>query len=156
MAAIYERAAGLGDVVTETATEPVNAVFVAGGRAALDRYASQRTGLEVLTRDEYRAGLRTAANEQAWAVWMIIGLATLFAALALVNTAAMTTSERRAELATIRLLGGTTRHRHPHDRARDAPDRPRRARRGRGDRRHHRPRRAPGPHRRPALDPARP
>ena len=108
VAAIYERAAGLGDVVTETAIEPVNAVFVAGGRASLDRYASQRTGLEVLTRDEYRAGLRTAANEQAWAVWMIIGLATLFAALALVNTAAMTTSERRAELATIRLLGGTT------------------------------------------------
>ena len=52
--------------------------------------------------------LRTAANAQAWAVWMIIGLATLFSALALINTAAMTTSERRAELATIRLLGGTT------------------------------------------------
>ena len=31
----------------------------------------------------------------------------LFAALALVNTAAMATAERRAELATIRLLGGT-------------------------------------------------
>ena len=39
---------------------------------------------------------------------MIIGLATLFCALALINTAAMTTAERRAELATIRLLGGTT------------------------------------------------
>ena len=38
---------------------------------------------------------------------MIIGLATLFAALALINTAAMSTAERRAELATIRLLGGT-------------------------------------------------
>ena len=38
---------------------------------------------------------------------MIIGLAALFAALALVNTAAMATAERRDELATIRLLGGT-------------------------------------------------
>ena len=38
---------------------------------------------------------------------MIVGLAALFAALALINTAAMATAERRAELATIRLLGGT-------------------------------------------------
>jgi len=41
---------------------------------------------------------------------MIIGLAAVFAALALVNTAAMATAERRGELATIRLLGGTAGH----------------------------------------------
>ena len=41
---------------------------------------------------------------------MIIGLAALFTALALINTAAMATAERRGELATIRLLGGTTGH----------------------------------------------
>jgi putative ABC transport system permease protein len=40
-------------------------------------------------------------------VWLIIGMSVAFAALALVNTAAMATSERRDELATIRLLGGT-------------------------------------------------
>ncbi len=40
-------------------------------------------------------------------MWMIIGLAALFTALALINSAAMATAERRAELATIRLLGGT-------------------------------------------------
>ena len=40
-------------------------------------------------------------------VWLIVGLATAFATLALINTAAMTTTERRDELATIRLLGGT-------------------------------------------------
>ena len=105
--AIYERAAGLGDVVTAHADAPTAAVFVAGSRRALDRFAAQREGLTVLTRDEYRAGLRTASNEQAWAVWMIIGLAALFSALALINTAAMATAERRSELATIRLLGGT-------------------------------------------------
>ncbi len=106
VAAIYERAAGLGDVVTAHADAPTAAVFVAGSRRALDRFAARCEGLTVLTRDEYRAGLRTAGNEQAWAVWMIIGLATLFSALALVNTAAMATAERRTELATIRLLGG--------------------------------------------------
>ena len=41
---------------------------------------------------------------------MIIGLAALFTALALINTAAMATAERRGELATIRLLGGTPGH----------------------------------------------
>ena len=107
VAAIYERAAGLGDVVTAHADAPTAAVFVAGSRRALDRFAAHREGLTVLTRDEYRAGLRTASNEQAWAVWMIIGLAALFSALALINTAAMATAERRSELATIRLLGGT-------------------------------------------------
>ena len=43
-------------------------------------------------------------------MWMIIALAALFAALALVNTAAMATAERQGELATIRLLGGTAGH----------------------------------------------
>ncbi len=107
VAAIYERAAGLGEVVTAHADAPTVAVFVAGSRRALDRFAAHREGLTVLTRDEYRAGLRTASNEHAWAVWMIIGLAALFSALALINTAAMATAERRPELATIRLLGGT-------------------------------------------------
>ena len=63
--------------------------------------------MQVLTRDEYRETVRASANDQAWAVWMIIALAALFAGLALVNTAAMATAERREELATIRLLGGT-------------------------------------------------
>ena len=40
-------------------------------------------------------------------MWVIIGLSIAFAALSLVNTAAMVTAERRGELATIRLLGGT-------------------------------------------------
>ena len=38
------------------------AVFVAGGRQALDRVAAARTGLEVLTRDEYRQSVRTAGQ----------------------------------------------------------------------------------------------
>ena len=50
---------------------------------------------------------------------MIIGLAALFAALALLNTARMATAERRGELATIRLLGGTRGQAAAHRRARD-------------------------------------
>ena len=96
--AIYDRAAGLGDVLVSDVPAPIAAIFT----------TEQRDG--ALTRDEYLAGLHSAENDDAWAVWMIIGLAALFTALALINTAAMATAERRGELATIRLLGGTTGH----------------------------------------------
>ena len=61
----------------------------------------------MLTRDQYTHAVHAQGQEESWAVWLIIGLAALFAGLALVNTAAMATSERHGELATIRLLGGT-------------------------------------------------
>jgi putative ABC transport system permease protein len=105
--AIYTRAAGLGDVVLADAPAPTTAIFVTGSRTALDRYAKDRDGLEVLTRAEYRTRVHAIGQENSWGVWMIVGLAALFAALALINTARMATSERRVELATIRLLGGT-------------------------------------------------
>ena len=63
--------------------------------------------MQALTRDEYLDTLHAANNDQAWGVWLVVGLSVAFAALALINTAAMATGERRAELATIRLLGGT-------------------------------------------------
>ena len=115
--AIYDRSAGLGDVVLDAAvvrrhasTRADEAVFVAGGPAAgrsLARYADTHPGAEALTRAEYLTTLHSSNNEGAWGVWLIVGLSVVFAALALVNTAAMATGERRAELATIRLLGGT-------------------------------------------------
>ena len=46
----------------------------------------------------------------AWGVWLVVGLATVFAALALVSTAAMSAAERRREFATLRLLGATRGH----------------------------------------------
>ena len=75
--------------------------------ASLDRYAAAHPGVRVQTRAEHLGDVRTLGVSGAWGVWMVIGLSVLFAALALVNTAAMATSERRDELATIRLLGGT-------------------------------------------------
>jgi putative ABC transport system permease protein len=120
IAAIYDRSAGLGDVVLDPAfagrhatTRDGETVFVAGGPAAgrsLARYAASHPGVAALSRPEYLATLHAFNRDEAWAVWVIVGLSVIFAAIALLNTAAMATSERRAELGTIRLLGGTGFH----------------------------------------------
>ena len=87
VAATYERAAGLGDVIVS------NPPAADGGD--LHDQRPDVADVQVQTRDEYLAGLRAADNDDAWAVWMVIGLAALFTALALINTAAMATAERR-------------------------------------------------------------
>src|SRR4051794_2242914 len=120
VAAIYDRAAGLGDVLLDVevarrhaAVAADTALFVSGGPAAarsLSRYTSVHPGVESLTRGEYLATVHASKVDGAWGVWLVVGLAALFATLALINTAAMTTTERRDELATIRLLGGTPGH----------------------------------------------
>ena len=89
------------------------ALFVAGGAAAgrsLARYAADHPGVRPLNRGQYLDTVHASNVDGAWGVWLIVGLATAFATLALINTAAMTTTERRDELATIRLLGGTAGH----------------------------------------------
>ena len=63
-----------------------------------------------LSRREYLTTVHASNVDGAWGVWLVVGLTALFAMLALVNTAAMTTTQRRDELATIRLLGGTPGH----------------------------------------------
>ena len=118
--AVYERAAGLADVIADPAlvrrhaSDRTNAaLYVTGGPAAgraLERYAAERPGIERLTRDEYVASVHASDADGAWGVWLVVGLATVFAALALVSTAAMSTAERRREFATLRLLGATRGH----------------------------------------------
>src|SRR5215218_5720899 len=115
--AVFARAAGLGDVVLDAAvarrhTVDVSgaSVFVAGDRTAgpsLASYARTHPGLHVADRATWLGTVNSANQEDAWGVWMIIALTAVFAALALVNTTAMATAERRHELATIRLLGGS-------------------------------------------------
>ena len=115
--AIYDRAAGLGDVLLDpavvrrhTAVAADSALFVAGGDDAgrsLARYADDHPGVKSLERGQYLETVHASNVDGAWGVWLIVGLATAFATLALINTAAMTTTERRDELATVRLLGGT-------------------------------------------------
>ena len=105
--AIYTRAAGLGDVVLADAPAPhigdLRRRFAHRARP-LREDAQRHRGADPRRIPHPVHGI---GQEQSWGVWMIIGLAALFAALALINTARMATSERRAELATIRLLGGT-------------------------------------------------
>ena len=115
VAAVYDRAAGLGHVVLDhelarrhAATGVDEAIFVAGGSRSVAAYAEAHPGVDALTRDEYLDTLHAANNDQSWGIWMIVGLSVAFAALALLNTAAMATGERRGELATLRLLGGTS------------------------------------------------
>src|SRR5215208_1023063 len=120
VAAIYDRAAGLGDVLLDpgvarrhAAVPADSALFVAGGERAagsLPRFARSHPGVRSLRRTEYLRSVHASNVDGAWGVWLIVGLSALFAALALVNIAAMTTTERRDELATIRLLGGTAGH----------------------------------------------
>jgi putative ABC transport system permease protein len=120
VAAIYDRAAGLGDVILDpafarrhAAVRTDTAVFVAGGARgvrSLSRYAAARPGVRMLDRREYLDTVRASNVDGQWGVWLVVALAAAFAMLALVNTAAMTTTERRDELATIRLLGGTAGH----------------------------------------------
>jgi putative ABC transport system permease protein len=115
--AVYDRAAGLADVLLDhgvaqrhAAVAADSALFVDGGRAALARYAADHPSVRVLSRERYLDTVHTTNVDGAWGVWLIVGLATVFAALALINTAAMSATERRDELATIRLLGGTRGH----------------------------------------------
>jgi putative ABC transport system permease protein len=120
VAAIYDRAAGLGDVLLDAevarrhaAVAADTTLFVSGGPAAarsLSRYASKHPGVKSLNRRDYLATVHASNVDGAWGVWLVVGLTALFATLALINTAAMTTTERRDELATIRLLGGTSGH----------------------------------------------
>jgi putative ABC transport system permease protein len=102
-AAIYDRSEGLGDVVLDPAvaarhgaSASPDAVFVAG-----------RAPRGALTRSAYLRTVEAESQEDSWGVWLIIALAAAFAGLALINTAVMATGQRRDELATIRLLGGT-------------------------------------------------
>jgi putative ABC transport system permease protein len=120
VAGIYDRAAGIGDVLLDpaivrrhSAAPTDTALLVAGGTAAgrsLARYAAGHPGVRSLDRGEYLATVHTSNVDGAWGVWLVLGLAVAFATLALINTAAMTTTERRDEIATLRLLGGTAGH----------------------------------------------
>ena len=117
--AIYDRAGGArgrhprpgGRAAPRRPLHTDTAVFVAGGAPSgrsLSRYAADHPGVRALDRRAYLGTVH--ASPPTRGVWLVVGLATAFAMLALVNTAAMTTTERRDELATIRLLGGTAGH----------------------------------------------
>ena len=116
IAAVFTRNDGLGDVLldSERAREHSTlagseSVLVRGNSAerSLTRYVAEHPSLEVSARSDYLSALETEGQEEAWGVWLIISLVAVFCALALLNTAAVATTERRQEFRSIGLLGGT-------------------------------------------------
>ncbi|MCL2419206.1 MAG: FtsX-like permease family protein [Conexibacteraceae bacterium] len=117
--AIYDRGAGLGELVVDPALARAHAadrldsaIFVTGGAAAarqLTRYARLHPEVAIRSRSQYLAGVHGSTVQTVWVAWFIISLAGVFALLSLINTVAMATAVRGREFASIRLLGGTRR-----------------------------------------------
>jgi hypothetical protein len=92
VAAIYDRAAGLGDILLDPAVArhhaavPADtALFVAGGAAAgrsLARYAADHPGVEPMSRSQYLDTVHASNVDGAWGAWLVVGPAALFATLA--------------------------------------------------------------------------
>jgi putative ABC transport system permease protein len=50
-----------------------------------------------------------SAIDGAWAIYLIVGVSVLFAAISVIDTMAMATSERTREFSLLRLIGATNR-----------------------------------------------
>lgn len=76
---------------------------------AIERLAAEGYPLQVLTHEQYVAGVDQSVESGSWATFLIIGAAALFGALSVVNTLTMSTIERAREFALLRLIGATPR-----------------------------------------------
>jgi putative ABC transport system permease protein len=119
VAAIFDRALGLGDVLLPMPLAAAHAdvkldgaIFVAaspsaaGGLRALTRAVPT---IAVLSRRQYLDTVRAANQTSAWIVWLLIGLIGAFAGLAVVNTTVIAAADRQHELALVRIIGATRR-----------------------------------------------
>ncbi|MER6170218.1 FtsX-like permease family protein [Streptosporangium sp. NPDC001681] len=101
VAAVYTRGLGFGDItlahglVAEHVDDPRPSLLVAGRSAELD-------GFKAIRATEIQLG-------NAEVNYVAMGLIIAFAAIAVVNTLAMSTSDRSRELALLRLVGTTRR-----------------------------------------------
>ncbi len=112
--ALYRWSDALGDLVLGAAFAQRHsvgglddAIYVAGGTSALRQLAERVPAAVVLSRSEYLRGVDSAQQKQAWIVWLLIVLVAGYAAIALVNTAAMAIADRRPEIRLVRLVGAT-------------------------------------------------
>jgi putative ABC transport system permease protein len=118
--AVFSRSVGFADVVLpqELVAEHVtdaglDAVFISGRTTANSEQALQKIvarhpgaeagGPELVKRDD-----DASAKSQAWVGYLLMALVASFAAIAVVNSLALSTAERVREFALMR-LGGTTR-----------------------------------------------
>ena len=116
VAAIYTHSFGLGDVVLDhavaarhAAVRSDDAVFVDGDAGAVAPLVAANPGVHALDRAAYLSRLHAGVEDDAWITWIVVGLAALYAAIAVVNTIVMAVSERRRDLALVRLVGATPR-----------------------------------------------
>ena len=118
--AIFDRALGLGDVLlpmplarAHAAAKLDTAIFVAGPKSVGERLrralAHTVPTAVVLSRRQYLDTVRAANQTSAWIVWLVIGVIGAFAGVGVVNTAVMAASDRRRELALVRIIGATRR-----------------------------------------------
>lgn len=118
--AIFENGLGFPDLAVSNelmlahAYEPlVQEIYVDAGtaqvRAELEQLKSTLPTIEVLSADEYVGTIKQSAVDGAWAIYLIVGVSVLFAAISVINTMAMSTSERAREFSLLRLIGATKR-----------------------------------------------
>jgi putative ABC transport system permease protein len=120
VAAIFTRPLGFGEIVLPRAlaerhvTRALDdAVFVtsypgASRKTILARLQHLRAAdpeIEVVTLGDYQRRLAAAARHDSLAVYVLLGLIIAFCALATVNVAVMSTTERAREFALLRLVG---------------------------------------------------
>ncbi|RJQ80365.1 FtsX-like permease family protein [Pseudonocardiaceae bacterium YIM PH 21723] len=113
--AIYSRGLGYGDVTVpldmlrgHTTSGLVDQVLVKGGSAdALAALGSRHPGLSVV--DPQAALVARDEDQRAnqWGAFLVTFVIVLYTGIAMINTLAMTTTERRREFALLRLVGAT-------------------------------------------------
>jgi putative ABC transport system permease protein len=119
--ALFRRPLGFGQIVlpryvaaphVSDARDDAILIGDAGGRhrdvdAALARLARAHPDVEVLTRGQYLHRLDSEARRQSFAVYGLLGIVVVFAAIAAVNALAVAVSERSRDLELLRLIGAT-------------------------------------------------
>lgn len=96
----------LGDAIYVALDDPGNAdVF----REVVTAWSGEGIQAAALSRDEFIAGTEQSLVQGAWLVRVIIGSAAVLAGLAVANTMTMSTSQRAAEFALLRVVGATRR-----------------------------------------------
>jgi putative ABC transport system permease protein len=123
VAAIFENGLGFPDLAVSSdlmlahAGQPmVQEIYVDASDGAqaqvvaeIEPLQSTLPTMEVLSGKEYVSTIKQSAVDGAWAIYLIIGVSVLFAAISVINTMAMSTAERSREFSLLRLIGATDR-----------------------------------------------
>ena len=121
LVAVYRRGLGFGDVLLEHADvlghvdNPLSRAVLVTGPVRPDEIRARLTGLPGLTVTDRSGQHRAQAERQrtnAEVNLVFMGLIIAFTAIAVVNTLAMTISDRAREFASMRLIGTTRRQVH--------------------------------------------